>query len=68
MPDDHSRETLEGVRLLVARLLASVEASERDLSHEGGFRYHLIRGHALAMMDQIEELARADSEDDPSEH
>ena len=67
MPDDHSRETLEGVRLLVARLLASVVASERYLSHAGDFRYHLIRGHALAMLDQIEELARAASDDDPSQ-
>jgi hypothetical protein len=66
MPDDHSRETLEDVRALVARLLASVEASERDLSHGGDFRYQLIRGHALAMLDQLEELARASSDDDPS--
>ncbi len=64
MSQDHSREYLENVRILAARLLASVEASEQDLSHGGGFRYHLIRGHALAMLDQIEELARVRDEDE----
>lgn len=66
MSDEHSRESLDDVRILAARLLASVEASERDLSHAGEFRYHLIRGHALAMLDQIEELSRVRADDDPT--
>ena len=58
MAINQPRETIEDVRALAARLLSSVEASERDLSRAGGFRYRLIRGHALAMLDELEVLAR----------
>lgn len=53
---DRTVEALALMRSLTKELLSSIEALSREADDPQHFRHRLLRGHALAMLDELEHL------------
>ncbi len=54
---DQTIETLSLMRTLVTELLSSIDALSASTDDPHHFRHRLLRGHALAVLDEVEQLA-----------
>lgn len=61
---DTADEALDTMRELMTELISSIDTWRAQVADPGHFRHRLLRAHALAMLDEIEQLAscRVDSQ------
>lgn len=52
-----SKDAFDALRDLTTELLSSIEAWSDRLADPRDFRHRLVRAHALALMDELEQLS-----------
>ena len=62
---DTADEALTTMRELMTELLSTIDTWSGQVADPGHFRHRLLRAHALAMLDEIEQLASGHVDSQP---
>lgn len=62
---DTADDALNTMRELTTELLSTIDTWSGQVADPGHFRHRLLRAHALAMLDEIEQLASVRTDSQP---